>query len=134
MRAILIDPYLASVTEVETTATLADLYRLIGCDTICRLGLAPGLAIYLDDNGLRDQPGALFTFLGYDQPLAGRGLVIGEDGPELCGTSVPLEAITGRVVWRPGIEATGLDTITESDRGDGFHVIRVVPHFRPKDE
>lgn len=80
MRAILIDPFKHSITEVEYSGNYQDIYNLIDCDTFT---IAPithrGDAIFVDDEGLFKPEQAFFKHDGYPQPLAGKGLILGCD-------------------------------------------------------
>lgn len=93
MRAILIDPFKQSITDVEYSGDYHDIYKLIGCETFT---IAPithrGDAIFVDDEGLFKPDQAFFKHDGYPQPLAGKGLILGcdEDG-ETVEPTVTLE-------------------------------------------
>lgn len=80
MRAILIDPFTRSITEVEYSGDYHDIYKLIDCDTFT---IAPithrGDGIFVDDEGLFKPDQAFFKHDGYPQPLAGCGLIMGCD-------------------------------------------------------
>lgn len=75
--AILIDPQTKTVSEVETTGTCEDMYRLIGCDLIDVVYLPHGNMLIVDDEGLL-KPNCLFLIQGFPQPLAGKALLIGQ--------------------------------------------------------
>lgn len=74
MKAILIDPYAETITEVEYNGDWRTIYEHIDCDT--------GDGIYVDDNGLitGDLTEKKFFLLDtYHQPVVGKGLVLGVD-------------------------------------------------------
>jgi hypothetical protein len=51
--------------------------------------------IYVDDEGLLNNPRYFFNYKGYDQPLAGRGLVLGVDREgDTIGTNLTIERLT----------------------------------------
>lgn len=86
VKGILIDPFACLVTEVEHDASTIDgIYKLISheahpvdCFTCAYSGaLAPGDAIFVDDEGLYKMPERFFLFPGNPQPLAGKGLILG---------------------------------------------------------
>ncbi len=81
MRAILIDPEAKTVTEVDYIGkSYRDIYDMIDCETFTVVGIEHDDAIYVDDEGLlKDDPQFFFTYRGYAQPLAGKGLVLGTD-------------------------------------------------------
>ncbi|GAB2549687.1 DUF3846 domain-containing protein [Spirosoma aerophilum] len=100
MKAFLIDPTSQTITEVEQNG-LEDLYKLIGCDTVCAVPLAAGDAIYLDDNGLYvDSPMPSFSYQGYSQPLTGKGVVVGcdEEGDDI-EPNHSLTQLERRITW-----------------------------------
>jgi hypothetical protein len=82
VKAILIDPEARTVTDIESTCDLDDLYRLIGTDEVTAVPLdltARGIGdtIWLNDNpeGAEDE----HQVRGYDYPFGGRGVVVGTD-------------------------------------------------------
>lgn len=81
MRAILIDPFTRSISEVDTDASLDETYALLGIDTLTVVKYDPDNALFLDDEGLlKDKETQEYFWLkGCVQPFAGRGLLIGDD-------------------------------------------------------
>ena len=82
-RAILIDPFNETITEVKMVDTkLQTIYALIGCDLITITSLAEGIDMILDDEGLlKDSENqAYFKFGIGSQPFAGKALIISTDG------------------------------------------------------
>ena len=80
MRAILIDPVERTVSEVEYSGSSKDIYRLVDCETFTVVGIEHDDAIFVDDEGLlKDDPRYYFIYRGHDQPIAGKGLVLGTD-------------------------------------------------------
>lgn len=131
MRAILIDPFTKTVTEVETEGGLHDIYKLIGCDTIDAVYLADGKHnIFVDDNGLTyNEPLPVYQWQGYPQPLAGRGLLMGyNDEGNNVGATMPLGVVMAHVTF----PALVIDEITTHSytRSDGTFVIANRPHFK----
>jgi hypothetical protein len=83
MRAILIDPFTRSITEIDYSGNYEDIYTLIGRDTFTVAAINNrGDGIFVDDEGLLKPGQEFFWHDGYPQPLAGKGLVLGcdEDG------------------------------------------------------
>jgi hypothetical protein len=80
MKAILIDPFTRSITEVEYDGDYTKIYSLIDCDTFT---LAPinhrGDGIFVDDEGLFKPGQEFFKHANYPQPLAGKGMILGCD-------------------------------------------------------
>lgn len=80
MRGILIDPFTRSITEVETEASLDDVYTLLDIDTVTVVSWDRQHALFLDDEGLlkSNEVQCYFLVKGADQPFAGRGLILGD--------------------------------------------------------
>lgn len=137
MRAILIDTYNRTVTKVDTPGKIEDIYALVRTDIIEAVYFDTGRdCMYVDEEGLlRTPPKPLFQVLGFDQPLAGNGLILGVDGEgETCSTSLTLEAIAPLVVWRDHVEFVGFRpyTATATIFGQEVPVVGSVPLFEPK--
>lgn len=109
VRAILIDPFACTVTEVEHDASnYQHIYTLLSHESMpvdcftCVYSdhLAEGEVIFVDDNGLLKPCDRFFVFADYHQPLAGKGLILGSDeyGDTVAATS-DLEAIRARVIF-----------------------------------
>lgn len=99
MRAILIDPFLQLITEVQLADDIADYYRLIGCERFAVAAELPnGDDIFVDDEGLLKGPTAFFgvSLPDYPFPFAGRGLVVGkgQEGEALDAVSSLSEIAT----------------------------------------
>lgn len=114
MKAYLINPDDRTITEHEwhrrTVNQLDKIYALVNCQTITAVHPWPGRdAIYVDDEGLMGGPVyQFFGVLGYPQPVAGRGLVVGtgSDGedqtptitmPDLISQTVFIERLTNKL-------------------------------------
>lgn len=81
MQAYLIDPFAQTVTEVDYSGDIADIYKLTDCETFAVAQFdARGNGVFVDDEGLlNNKPKAFFQIWDYPQPLAGKGLVLGTD-------------------------------------------------------
>jgi hypothetical protein len=88
VRAILIDPFACSVTEVEHDADdYKSMYPLLSHESmpvgtfqlVSSAMLAPGDAVFVDEEGLLKPCERWFKIAGFQQPLAGKGLVVGSD-------------------------------------------------------
>lgn len=90
MKAILIDPFTQSITEVDYSGDYHDIYKLIDCDTFTVATINHRQdGIFVDDEGLFKTEQAFFWHKGYPQPLAGKGLILGcdEDGESVEPTT-----------------------------------------------
>jgi hypothetical protein len=81
-RAILIDPFTETITEVKMVDTkLQTIYALLGCNIITITSLANGIDMVLDDEGLLkdSEKQAYFKFGIGSQPFAGKALIVATD-------------------------------------------------------
>lgn len=101
MRAILIDPFTRTVTDVDTSASLLDMYDLLKVDLITVMQVGAGHAMILDDEGLlKDKDTqAYFTLKGLAQPLAGRAMILGDEYGENRAATLTLDEVADKVVW-----------------------------------
>ena len=143
MRGILINAKANTVTEVETTGELADLYRLVECSLVQTVAVeattfsATPHDLWVDEEGLLSDPEFFFVWDG--NPIAGNGLLLGtsEDG-DCIACDIPLDAIKQIVTFKR-MQVDGFvnyDTTTDSPIGGPdtpTHVIAPVLSQRPDD-
>lgn len=101
MKAILIDPFIRVIKEVEHDGSLEDIYDKIKCDCFDLVHIDDqGDAIYVDDEGLLGDLAQQVFFKIDGMPLAGRGLVLGSDD-EGCSTAptIDISDLTARIEW-----------------------------------
>ena len=81
MRAILINPFTQTIEEVDYSGDYKDIYSLIECDlfTTVYLPNTSDDTLFVDDEGLYVENQRFFKIDGFEQPLAGRGLLLGTD-------------------------------------------------------
>jgi len=102
IRAILIDPFTETVSQVTLVDTkLQTYYNLLGCSLITMAGLADGVDMILDDEGLlKDSNSQAYFKIGIgSQPFAGKALVVGTD-EEGNTVSLPENVTTEKVFER----------------------------------
>jgi len=127
VRAYLIDPANRSIEEVTLTqkpSALAELYKLLDCSTITAVTLDDKETVYCDDEGLLKGPVyQFFSFKGFDEPIAGKGLVIGidRDGNDASPTQ-SLENIRQRLLFVECLHKNAW-SVTAATRPD---VVRIV--------
>jgi hypothetical protein len=102
MRAILIDPFTQTIEEVDYSGDYKDIYSLIECDlfTTVYLPNTSDDTLFVDDEGLYVENQRFFKIDGFEQPLAGRGLLLGtdEEGESIdCMSTV--EEVKAIVSW-----------------------------------
>lgn len=101
MRAILIDPFTRTVSDIETDASLDDLYSVLQVDLITVIRVGAGHAMILDDEGLLKDKSvqAYFGMKGLDQPLAGRAMILGDNYGENRAATLTLDEVKDKVIW-----------------------------------
>ena len=109
MQFIKIDPTTRTIEAIETTGTLQEMYRQIGCQCIdfC-VRHSNGDALVVDDEALLldPQPEA-FAFKGYPNRIHGIALVTGSDEEgETTAPIMTLEEVKQRVVWLGAVHTT----------------------------
>lgn len=112
MRAILIDPVDRSIKEVELGDDYREIQRKLSYTdeyvTFTPLELNERNVMYLDDEGLLKAGLRVFQWKGYMSPLAGRGLILGQDSEgDSVSTTMTVESIKRKVFFVPGTFTTG---------------------------
>jgi hypothetical protein len=81
MKAVLIDPYKEEVTDVTYNGDYKQIYEHIKVDCFALVRLSDDDDVFVDDEGLlKLKPSTKFFALpDYPQPLAGYGLILGND-------------------------------------------------------
>ena len=144
MRAILIDPFNESVTEVEHNGDYRNIYTLLShetqpVDTFTVVSIDDDNDIFVDDNGLLNNPTHFFMWKGYTQPLAGKGLILAHDDEgESIGTTLLLNRAKKNVRWANDLEFVELvpfeDTIDHPILGPDTPRIGNRPVFTRKEK
>lgn len=114
MRAIKINPYDRTVTEIDVAPGIAAIYAAMSVPkhtvelfTVISLDSRGDESVYLDDEGLLQPGRAIWRLRGYPSPLAGCGLVLRRnDEGETIATRVPLAEMAAAVAWTDQ-ESTG---------------------------
>jgi hypothetical protein len=102
-RALLIDPWKQIIKEIAVEGNLLEaLYKIIGCDCVEPHPFPDGSKndIWIDESGFLQEPvPACFSLSGSDQPLAGRGVVLGRAGSKTVSTALKQEDVERLVHW-----------------------------------
>lgn len=119
VKAILIDPFKCSVSEVDLDASdYRNIYKHISHETM-RVDIFTvaypgdpfdsGDAIFVDDEGPLKACSRYFRVRGYSQPLCGKGLIIGSDdaGHERSART-PIQLIKRGLLFLERVEGLGL--------------------------
>lgn len=108
MKAFLINPTDKTITEVVFTGDYRNIYEHIDADAFTAVTLNQARdVVYVDDMGLYRNEQDFFMIEGYENPLPGKGLVLGTDdeGESTEPTYTNMEWLTGMVEFITGQEA-----------------------------
>lgn len=97
MRAILIDPFAKTVTEIDIDKAnvLAGLYAAMQCDLVDVVRYN-NLDVWVDDEGLMKDGQKFFKMINGHQPLAGRAVIMeSDDEGDSIATTVSVDAVYG---------------------------------------
>lgn len=118
MRGYLIDPFERTVTEVETTG-YPHFKELIDVGMICAVTIAVYQdsggrdTIWLDDEGLYVEGQEFFKCVGYPDPLAGKGILLGTDaGGDTVGAYMEFDQFKPLISF-PSVELDHMEPIPE---------------------
>lgn len=117
MKAILIDPETKTISEVDYSGDYKDIYKLIDCQnfTVIQLDFfadETAESLYIDDEGLLNEPEHFFIWKDYHQPLAGKGLILGTDAEgDSRSTTLDLTYVTEMVEFPDDIVFEGFREI-----------------------
>lgn len=139
MRAILIDPVLESITEVEYNNDYRQIYEWLSdkpnsleVSTFDTVMIDQRNCIFVDGDGLLKDPRYFFKFKGYPQPLAGRGLILGirRDG-ESASASIAIDIVKSKVSFiRTHVKGfTQEEGVTEHPTFGRMNFIKRTPVF-----
>ena len=85
MKAYLINSETKTITPVDYNGDYKTIYTHIGCDLFDIVYAESGghrISVFVDDEGLLNNPQHFFMLDGWAQPLAGNGLVLGDADEE----------------------------------------------------
>ena len=100
MKAILINSFDESVSEVDYNGDYKEIYNLIDCDTFDVVPLDDTNDMYVDDEGLLKNPNRYFKY--GQRTLAGKGLILAHDDEgESVGTTLNSAEVFENVKFLP---------------------------------
>jgi len=104
MKAFVIDPTAQTITEAEYHGNYREIYTLGGFDCFDLVRLDGENGIFVDDEGLFKSDQDFFGIKGYPQPLAGRGVVLGNNMEgETIAPTVTKEWLEQNIVFLGGL-------------------------------
>lgn len=101
MRSILIETDKRSVRELEFRGTLEHAYELLDCHLIEAVYIGDHI-LFVDEEGLitpKTAQKGFFIWAGYAQPLAGRGLIVGDGGEDWTDATMKTGRCLLNVTW-----------------------------------
>lgn len=102
MKAFFVDSVQREVREVEYNGDWRTIAPLLGCQyfTVVQLNQERD-TIFVDDEGLLHDPKTFFVIKGFEQPLAGNGLVLGcnEDGDSTAPRKIDLAWLNENITF-----------------------------------
>jgi hypothetical protein len=125
MRAILIDPYTRTVTEIENDGTLDGLYKAIQCEMVEAIRVGNNETMWLDEEGFLSEGRPVFRLGDNAQALAGRAVILGDKDGESTPTKLAVAAVAAAVKWTD-LESTGdfhEGGVAEGGDGEGYDFI-----------
>ena len=136
MKAYLIDSQARTVTETDYNGDYRHIYKLIGVETFTVVRINDYDSVFVDDEGLLNNPRYFFTLKGYPQPLAGNGLVLGcDDEGESVEPRMSLEDLRAVVGFTEASVQGFIESDAEEETAFGsMHVFRSTPAFGPPEE
>lgn len=116
VKGFLIDPIAMQITAIELPGQSRDnlqtMYKAIGCDLVEPVYMNRERdAVFVDEEGLLKNPTMFFYIEGFDNPLAGRGVVVGCDseGETISPRAVTLDWLQANTAFvkmlAPGVTA-----------------------------
>lgn len=115
MRAILIDPFLETITAVDFDGKDIGEALNIGSRPVTTIQMMPTEVLWLDDEGLFQPKQRFWRLTGYGGNLAGYGLIVGstKDG-DFADSRFELPMIKANVQWLPAtLRFAGMVTTEE---------------------
>ena len=100
MKAILINPFDTTITEVNYSGDYKEIYSFTDCTTFDCVRIYETQDMYIDDEGLLKNNQMYFTM--NDRVYAGKALLLSHDDEgETTGTNLDLQMVQDMVQWLP---------------------------------
>lgn len=97
-RGFLINPENRTISQVEYNGDYKQIYEFIKAELFTVVRIDEDNTVFVDDEGLLNDPRYFFKLRGYHQPLAGRGLILGVDKEgESIGSTLELSDVENLV-------------------------------------
>lgn len=120
MRGILIDPFEQTITEVDPQSMDEWVKKMLKVDLVTAVTVwydedtDRRETLWVDDEGLFVKDQKYFQWKGYEQPLAGRGIILGTDAEgETIASDLRYDYVVERVEWLPDVELDHMESIPE---------------------
>lgn len=98
MKAMLIDPKLSTVTEINLRE--GELSKAIGCSCCDMVFISKTEVVFVDDEGMLAEGNPVFYIKSYPGPLAGKAVVTGLDWEGECvDTKLSQQTLLAMIQW-----------------------------------
>lgn len=137
IKGILIDPFAQTIAHHTYERGIEGIYAAIGADCFCTIRLPYDHVAYLDDEGLYRENQRFWSIGPFQQPLAGKALIVRiTNGGEDADCTLNLAVLKRAIQWRPNIELEGFTKPTEhTDPDTGMvHINLGEAKFKPREE
>lgn len=132
MRAFLINPTDRTISQLDHSGELKDMRQTIACESVDRVSLAPGLDMWVDDEGHLFPGRNIFEFSGAPRRYAGNGLILGiDDQGQTIETSITIDKLLQIIRWTD--LATSGDMSEARATEAGFHMGTPIAQLRAPD-
>ena len=103
MRAVKIDPFSQTVTEIDLkknpNRTFEELYKIIGCDLVELVQIDADMVMVCDEEGKCKTVRGAFTFIGWGTVIAGTAIILGGDSNKLKALPENLASFQMMTEW-----------------------------------
>lgn len=111
LKGFLIDPEAKTIKEVTYNGDYKEISKMLGCDLYTIVTIDDQNHLFVDDEGLLNDPKYFFRLKGYPQPLAGRGLILGYDeSGETIESSMELDEVKALIPEFLSLKVLGWET------------------------
>jgi hypothetical protein len=142
MRALLIDPILRTITEVDHNKDFRQIYEYLSdpanglkVSDFDSVRIDQINVVYVDGEGLLKDPKYFFILKHYPSPLAGRGLVLGVSrSGNTIATTLTIKTLTPLITYIDDLEVTGMEhtegVMDHPIAGPNTPFLSITPTFR----
>jgi len=107
MKALLIDPYIKTITEVEYSGDYKEIQEKIHANMFAHVRFGETEGVFINDEGLltANTNTRFFLHKNWNYPVAGYGLVLGDQFGESVSTQLTVDDLKEDIKWVSMLEA-----------------------------